>query len=106
MTTSELIERINKLIDVVDKAINKREFYPPRLTKYETARIIGARALQLAMGAQPLVDIQEVGSVDPLLIAMEELRRGLLDFIIVREMPDGKTMRIRLKELLELERTL
>ncbi|WP_181933320.1 DNA-directed RNA polymerase subunit K [Pyrobaculum aerophilum] len=106
MTTSELIERINKLIDVVDKAINKREFYPPRLTKYEAARIIGARALQLAMGAQPLVDIQEVGSTDPVLIAMEELRRGLLDFIIVREMPDGKTMRIRLKELLELERTL
>lgn len=106
MTTSELIERINKLVNVIDKAINKREFYPPRLTKYEVARVIGARALQLAMGAQPLVDTQEVGNTDPVLIAMEELRRGLLDFIIVREMPDGKAVRIRLKELLELERTL
>jgi len=40
------------------------------------------------------------------LIAMEELRRGLLDFIIVRELPDGRTVRIRLKELLEVEKSL
>ncbi|MGB9704086.1 MAG: DNA-directed RNA polymerase subunit K, partial [Pyrobaculum sp.] len=90
----------------LEKALNKREFYPPRLTKYEVARIIGARAIQLAMGAQPLVDVQEVGTTDPVLIAMEELKRGLLDFVIVRETPDGKTTRIRLKELLELEKTL
>jgi len=37
---------------------------------------------------------------------MEELKRGLLDFVIVRELPDGKTMKIRLKDLLELEKSL
>jgi DNA-directed RNA polymerase subunit K len=106
LSTAELVDRINKLVELLEKALNKREFYPPRLTKYEVARIIGARAIQLAMGAQPLVDVQEVGTTDPVLIAMEELKRGLLDFVIVRETPDGKTTRIRLKELLELEKTL
>ena len=67
---------------------------------------MGARATQLAMGAQPLVDIQELGTTDPVLIAMEELKRGLLDFVIVRELPDGKTTKIRLKDLLELEKSL
>mgnify|MGYP000336465472 CR=1 FL=1 len=106
VSTTELLERVNKLVELLEKALVKRELYPPRLTKYEVARIVGARAMQLAMGAQPLVDIQEVGSTDPVLIAMEELKRGLLDFVIVRELPDGKTVKIRLKDLIELEKSL
>ncbi|ABL87680.1 DNA-directed RNA polymerase, subunit K [Pyrobaculum islandicum DSM 4184] len=106
LSTSELLERINKLVELLERALVKRDFYPPRLTKYEIARIIGARALQLAMGAQPKIDIRELGTTDPVLIALEEFRRGLLDFIIVREFPDGKAIKIRLRELLELEKTL
>ncbi|ACB40448.1 DNA-directed RNA polymerase subunit K [Pyrobaculum neutrophilum] len=106
LTTAELLDRINKLVDLLERALVRRDFYPPRLTKYEIARILGARAMQLAMGAQPLVDVRELGTTDPVLIAAEELKRGLLDFIIVRELPDGKTERLRLKELLELERSL
>lgn len=106
VSTAELLERVNKLAELLEKALAKRELYPPRLTKYEVARIVGARATQLAMGAQPLVDIQELGTTDPVLIAMEELKRGLLDFVIVRELPDGKAMKIRLKDLLELEKSL
>ncbi len=106
VSTTELLERINKLIDLLDKALVKRELYPPRLTKYEVARIIGARAMQLAMGAEPLVDVHEIGTTDPVLVAMEEFKRGLLDFIIVREFPDGRAIRIRLKELIELQKSL
>jgi len=106
LSTTELLERVNKLVELLEKALVKRELYPPRLTKYEVARIVGARAMQLAMGAQPLVDIQELGTTDPVLIAMEELKRGLLDFVIVRELPDGKTVKIRLKDLIELEKSL
>lgn len=106
VSIAELLERINKLVELLDKALIKRELYPPRLTKYEVARIIGARAMQLAMGAEPLVDVHEVGTADPVLIAMEEFKRGLLDFIIVREFPDGRAIRIRLKEILELEKSL
>jgi DNA-directed RNA polymerase subunit K len=40
------------------------------------------------------------------LVAMEEFKRGLLDFIIVREFPDGRAIRIRLKEFLELQKSL
>ncbi len=106
VSTTELLEHVNKLVELLEKALVKRELYPPRLTKYEVARIVGARAMQLALGAQPLVDIQEVGSTDPVLIAMEELKRGLLDFVIVRELPDGKTVKIRLRDLIELEKSL
>jgi len=106
LSTAEILERVNRLVELLDKALIKKELYPPRLTKYEVARIVGARAMQLAMGAEPLVDIHEIGTTDPVLIAMEELRRGLLDFIIVRELPDGRTIRIRLKELLEVEKSL
>ncbi len=106
VSTTELLEHVNKLVELLEKALVKRELYPPRLTKYEVARIVGARAMQLAMGAQPLVDIQEVGNTDPVLIAMEELKRGLLDFVIVRELPGGKTVKIRLKDLIELEKSL
>ena len=106
LSTTELLEKINRLVDLLERALVKRELYPPRLTKYEIARIIGARATQLAMGAQPLVDVRQLGTIDPVLIAMEELRQGLLDFIMVRELPDGRTIRVTLKELLDLEKSV
>jgi len=106
LSTTEVLEKINRLVDLLERALVKRELYPPRLTKYEIARIIGARATQLAMGAQPLVDVRQLGTIDPVLIAMEELRQGLLDFIIVRELPDGRTIRVTLKELLDLEKSV
>ncbi len=47
-----------------------------KLTRFEKARIIGARALQLSMGAQPLVDIPE--SLDPIDIATLELEKKVI----------------------------
>ncbi|EJG06586.1 MAG: DNA-directed RNA polymerase subunit K [Methanofollis liminatans] len=38
-------------------------------TRYEKARIVGARALQISMGAPVLIP---TGNVDPLNIALEE----------------------------------
>jgi len=76
--------------------------YPPRITKYELARIVAARARQLAMGAQPLIDPQKLGTYDPIAIALEEVRRGLIPFVIIRTLPNGKHVRIKLKELLKL----
>lgn len=76
---------------------------PKRLTKYERARIIGARALQLSMGAMPLIDVSELKVKDPLVIAEEELKRGVLPITISRRLPDGKYVNIPLKRLLEHE---
>jgi DNA-directed RNA polymerase subunit K len=46
------------------------------LTRFEKARILGARALQLSMGAKPLVKIED--SIDPIDIAALELEKKVL----------------------------
>jgi len=65
---------------------------PKRLTKYEKSRVIGARALQLSMGAPPLIDLSKYPNLlrDPLSIAEEELRRGVLPITIRRRLPNGE----------------
>jgi DNA-directed RNA polymerase subunit K len=47
-----------------------------KLTRFEKARIIGARALQLSMGAKPLVDVPK--SLDPIDIATLELKKKVI----------------------------
>ncbi|CDF34728.1 unnamed protein product [Chondrus crispus] len=58
------------------------------LTKYERARILGTRALQLSMGAPPMVEIQP-GETDPLVIAKRELQEKKIPITIRRFLPDG-----------------
>lgn len=47
-----------------------------KLTRFEKARLIGARALQLSMGAKPLIKVS--GSLDPIDIATMELKEGIM----------------------------
>ncbi|MDP1553120.1 MAG: DNA-directed RNA polymerase subunit K [Methanobacteriaceae archaeon] len=47
-----------------------------KLTRFERARIIGARALQLAMGAKPMVKVS--GAMDPIDIATLELKKKVI----------------------------
>ncbi len=47
-----------------------------KLTRFERARIIGARALQLSMGAEPQIDLSKIDSIDPIDIAMMELKKN------------------------------
>ncbi|WP_436907164.1 DNA-directed RNA polymerase subunit K [Halosimplex marinum] len=49
--------------------------------RYEKARIIGARALQVAYGAPVLVDTEQT---QPILIAAEEYDAGALPFTVRR----------------------
>ena len=72
---------------------------PPELTKYERARIIETRTLQIAMGAPILIPPEEAPS-DPVLIATMELERQLLPITIRRTLPDGTYQDIPLKVLL------
>ena len=58
----------------------------PYLTKYERARILGTRALQISLGAPVLVELG--GEVDPLEIAMKELKARKVPIIVRRYMPD------------------
>lgn len=53
-----------------------------RYTRYERARIIGARALQISMGAPPLV---EMDTNNPVKIARHELESEVLPITVRRE---------------------
>ncbi len=53
-----------------------------RYTRFEKARIIGARALQIALGAPVLVDVPE-GST-PLQAAIIEFERGVIPITVIR----------------------
>ncbi|RYG68415.1 DNA-directed RNA polymerase subunit K [archaeon] len=57
------------------------------MTKYERARVLGTRALQISMNAPVTVDI--AGETDPLKIAMKELRERKIPMIIRRYLPDN-----------------
>ncbi len=53
-------------------------------TKFEKSRIIGARALQLANGAPPLIKVPE-DMVEPLDLAELEFEKGIIPITIIRE---------------------
>jgi len=75
---------------------------PPKLTRFEKARIVGARALQISMGAPILVEVSE-GSSSLINIAMKELEADILPITIRRTLPDGTYQDIPLKWLLKEE---
>lgn len=61
------------------------------LTKYERARLIGARAMQISQGAPLLLklkdkDLDEL-NFNPIEIAKLELEKGVLPITIKRPMP-------------------
>ena len=56
-----------------------------KYTRFERARIIGARALQIAMGAPILIDLSK-GIVDPIEIAKMEFERNVLPITVKREL--------------------
>jgi DNA-directed RNA polymerase subunit K len=49
-------------------------------TRYERARIVGARALQISMGAPVLA--KDVRTVEPIDVAMAELEQGLIPITV------------------------
>jgi DNA-directed RNA polymerase I, II, and III subunit RPABC2 len=74
---------------------------PPKLTRFERARIVGARALQLSLGAPILVELSR-GMSDPIDIAIEELKEGVLPMTVRRTLPEGSFQDIPLIDLLGL----
>jgi DNA-directed RNA polymerase I, II, and III subunit RPABC2 len=73
---------------------------PPKLTRFERARIVGARALQISLGAPILAPIKE-GISDPIEIAVVELREKVLPMTIRRTLPEGSYQDIPLVDLLQ-----
>ena len=55
-----------------------------KYTRFERARIIGARALQISMGAPVLVDTEDP-LMDPITIAIQEFEHGVIPMTVKRD---------------------
>ena len=69
---------------------------PPMLTRFEKARIMGARALQLSLGAPIFIEIPKNAKTS-LEIAMEELKQRILPIVIKRTLPNQDYQNIPLE---------
>ncbi|KAL1612997.1 subunit common to RNA polymerases I, II, and III [Paraconiothyrium brasiliense] len=69
------------------KVPNDQRSTTPYMTKYEKARILGTRALQISGNAPVLIDVE--GMTDPLEIAQKELREKKIPLVVRRYLPDG-----------------
>ncbi len=69
------------------------------LTRYEKARIVGARALQISFGAPILIE-KPKNVIDPIKIAQLELKSGILPLTIRRENPNGAYQDVPINKLI------
>jgi len=67
------------------------------LTRFERARIMGSRALQLSLGAPPFIDFSKNISTS-LEIAMEELHQKVIPIVIRRTLPNGDYQNIAIEQ--------
>jgi DNA-directed RNA polymerase I, II, and III subunit RPABC2/DNA-directed RNA polymerase subunit K len=91
----------------VEELKSKIKIGPPWLTRFERARVIGVRALQISMGAPALIDVEKLPPQereDPVLIAKRELEAGVLPITIIRYTRKGDVQAIPLKWLVELDK--
>jgi len=77
----------HKPIEIIDKG-GQIVTGPPLLTRFERARIMGARALQLSLGAPVFIEIPK-NATSSLEIAMEELKQRVIPIVIRRTLPNG-----------------
>ncbi|KAK4685030.1 DNA-directed RNA polymerases I, II, and III subunit RPABC2, partial [Tremellales sp. Uapishka_1] len=73
----------------------------PYMTKYERARVLGTRALQISMNAPVLVPVE--GETDPLEIALKELAVKKIPLVIRRYLPDNSFEDWKVEELIVQE---
>jgi len=92
----ELLQHKTEEIETLSKVVRNEEnmivdpFHKtiPFLTKYEKARILGERAMQLNAGGKPFVNV-DPSILDGYLIAEKELNEKKLPFIIKRPITNG-----------------
>ncbi|CDJ56767.1 RNA polymerase II subunit RPB6, putative [Eimeria maxima] len=96
---------IDVVIDPNDPRLQRPDARPsegpritsPYMTKFEKARIIGTRALQISMNAPLTIPLD--GETDPLIIAEKELHQKTIPFILRRYLPDGSFEDWKIQEL-------
>ena len=68
-----------------------------KFTRFEVARLIGARALQVALGAPVL--IREKGS--PIGLAKAEFKKRIIPITVKRRLPDDSSMAVNAKDAIK-----
>jgi DNA-directed RNA polymerase subunit K/omega len=63
-----------------------------QLTRFELTRLMGARALQLALGAPALVKVSKEDTV--LVVAQKEIQKKVLPLTVLRKYPNGELKRL------------
>jgi DNA-directed RNA polymerase I, II, and III subunit RPABC2 len=83
----------------VEQRSNVERITSRYMTKYERARVLGTRAMQISRNAPVMVELS-AHETDPLVIAEKELREGKMPFIIRRYLPDGSFEDWKIEELI------
>jgi DNA-directed RNA polymerase I, II, and III subunit RPABC2 len=85
----EVVEKIEEHEPIEIPCVNEKiTIGPPSLTRFEKARIMGARALQLSLGAPPFIAIPKDARIS-LDISMEELEQRVIPITVRRVLPNG-----------------
>merc|ERR1712157_125515 len=82
-----------------DPRQNQNRVTTPYMTKYERARVLGTRALQISMNAPVMIELQGT-ETDPLQIAMLELAEKKIPFTVRRFLPDRSFEDWKVSELI------
>jgi DNA-directed RNA polymerase subunit K len=69
-----------------------------KLSRFEVARLIGARSLQIALGAPVLAKTEET---NPVKIAKIEFRNKLIPMTIKRNLPNGTHVVVNLDKAID-----
>lgn len=96
---SKSIENFQKIKAVYDPSKN---ISSNLVTKYELNQIISLRMLHLSKGAKPFVDydLSKIKSnINWRKVVVEEIKAGVLPFLIKRTLPNGKTEVWRLNDM-------
>ena len=69
-----------------------------RLTRFEAARLLGARTLQISLGAPVLVKTEEM---DVSKTARQEFRENIIPMTIKRKLPSQEYVTVEIKKAIE-----
>lgn len=70
-----------------------------RLTRFEAARLVGARALQIALGAPVLIKTEK--TFNPIELAKLEFKNKIIPITVKRKLPSGEEVAIDVKKAIE-----
>jgi DNA-directed RNA polymerase I, II, and III subunit RPABC2 len=75
-------------IPTIPRSLDEIQIGPRWLTRFELARILGSRTLQISMGAPVLIDTSSE-TTDLQTIAEREVQAGILPVSVRRTLPNG-----------------